>query len=85
MWFYINGTVTMMRIDKKYSTLLFATLMSLGMSFSMSLTLTLANVGFAGFLEKWPRAFIIGFVVSLPTSLIIIPIVRKIVDKLTLE
>ena len=75
----------MMKIDKKYSTLLFATLMSLGMSFSMSLTLTLANVGFAGFLEKWPRAFIIGFVVSLPTSLIIIPIVRKIVDKLTLE
>jgi hypothetical protein len=51
----------------------------------MSLTLTLVNVGFDGFLEKWPRAFIIGFIVSLPTSLIIIPIVRKIVGKLTLD
>ena len=73
----------MMRIDKIYSIIPFAVLMSLGMSFSMSLTLTLVNVGFDGFLEKWPRAFIIGFIVSLPTSLIMIPIVRKIVNKLT--
>ena len=75
----------MMKIDKKYSIILFAALMSLGMSFSMSLTLTLVNAGLVGFLEKWPRAFIIGFIVSLPTSLIIIPIVRKIVNKLTLD
>ena len=74
-----------MKIDKKYSIILYAVLMSLGMSFSMSLALTLVNVGFDGFLEKWPRAFIIGFIVSLPASLIIIPIVRKIVDKLTLD
>jgi len=75
----------MMKIAKKYSIILFAALTSLGMSFSMSLTLTLVNVGLAGFLEKWPRAFIIGFIVSLPTSLIITPIVRKIVNKLTLD
>lgn len=72
----------MVKIDKKYSIILFSVLMSLGMSFSMSVTLTFANVGLAGFLDKWPQAFIIGFIVSLPTSLIITPIVKVIVDKL---
>jgi len=38
-----------MKIVKKYFIILFAALMSLGMSFSMSLTLTLVNVGLAGF------------------------------------
>jgi len=58
--------------------------MSLGMSFSQSLVLSIINLG--GFhLEKWLVTFAIGFIVSLPTSLIIIPIVKRIVKKLTTD
>jgi hypothetical protein len=74
-----------MKINKKYSILLFAVLMSLGMTFSMSLALTLINVGLTKFWEAWPPSFVIGFVVSLPTSMIIIPIVRRIMDKLVAD
>jgi len=60
--------------------------MSIGMSFSMSIVLTLINLGFvSGFWEKWLRAFAIGFIVSFPTSVLIIPIVRRIVNKLTMS
>jgi hypothetical protein len=33
--------------------------------------------------EKWIRAFLIGFVVSFPTSMLLVPVVKKMVDKLT--
>jgi hypothetical protein len=50
----------------------------------MSLTLTLINMVLVpDFFERWIKAFIIGFLVSFPTSLVITPIVRKIADKLT--
>lgn len=76
----------MVRVNKKYSTILFGVLLSLGMSFSMSLVLTLINLGFVpDFFEKWIRAFAIGFIVSFPTSMLIIPIVRRIVSKLTMD
>jgi len=78
--------VVAVKIDEKYSTVLFGALMSLGMSFSMSLTLTITNLGFVpDFFERWLRAFAIGFVVSFPTSLIIIPFVRRAVDRLTVD
>jgi len=73
-----------MKINRKYSMILFAVLMSFVMSFAMSLTLTLINLGFVPyFFEKWIRAFAVSFLVALPTSLLIVPIARKIVDKLT--
>ncbi len=57
---------------------------SLGTSFAMSFVLTLINLGLVPeFFERWARAFFIGFVVSLPTSMIVIPVVRRIVNKLT--
>jgi len=75
-----------LKIDKKYSTILFGIFVSLGMSFAMSLVLTLINLGLVSdFFEKWLGAFAVGFVVSLPTSLVIVPFARKIVDKLTMD
>lgn len=66
--------------------MLFAVLVSLGMTFFMSLVLTLANLGLTSeFPEKWAAAFAVGFAVSLPISLFIIPIVKRIVDKLTTD
>ncbi|MGQ9530407.1 MAG: DUF2798 domain-containing protein [Candidatus Bathycorpusculaceae bacterium] len=71
-----------MRVNRKYATFLFGVFMSLGMSLSQSLVISIINLrGF--YLEKWFLAFAIGFVVSLPTSLAIIPIVQRIVKKLT--
>lgn len=76
--------MTYLKINKKYSTVLFGVFMSLGMSCSQSLVLSIINLrGF--YVDKWFVAFAIGFIVSLPTSLAIIPIVRRIVDKLTKE
>ena len=69
------------RVNRKYATVLFGVFMSLGMSFSQSLVISIINLrGF--YLEKWLLAFAIGFVVSLPTSLAIIPIVQRLVKKL---
>jgi len=73
-------------IDKRYSTVLFGAFMSLGMSFTMSLVLTMVNLGLVpGFLDRWVRAFATGFVIGFPTSLIIIPFVREIVNRLTTD
>lgn len=56
--------------------------MSLCMSFSQSLVISIINLrGF--YPEKWLLAFALGFAVSLPTALAVIPIVRKIVERLT--
>jgi len=58
--------------------------MSLAMSFVMSFTLTLINLGYVpSFFEKWIRGFAISFIVALPTSLIIVPVAKRIVEKLT--
>ncbi|MCK4637153.1 MAG: DUF2798 domain-containing protein [Methanomicrobia archaeon] len=75
-----------MKINKKYSPFLFALFMSLGMAFTMSLVMTLVNVGITeGIFLKWMRAFAIGFTVAFPTSLVIIPFVKKLVTNLTDE
>jgi len=60
--------------------------MSLGTSFLMSLVFTIIHLGFVpSFFEIWIRAFAIGFVVSFPTSVLIIPIVIAVVNKLTIN
>jgi len=47
------------------------------------MVLTIINLGFVpDFLAKWLRALLIGFAVGFPTSLVIIPLVRRIVNKL---
>ncbi|MGB9676593.1 MAG: DUF2798 domain-containing protein [Candidatus Bathyarchaeales archaeon] len=62
-----------MKVNKKYETVLFGIFMSIGMAFSQSLVISIINLrGF--YLEKWLFAFAIGFTVSLPTSLAIIPL-----------
>ena len=73
-----------MKINKKYSEILFGVLVSLVMSLMISFILTLINMDFASnFFDIWFRGFILGFIVAFPTSMAIIPAVRKIVDKLT--
>jgi hypothetical protein len=73
-----------LKVSRRYWTVLFGVLMSLGMCFSQSLVLSIINLsGF--YLDKWVVAFAIGFAVSVPTSFAIIPIVKRTVDKLTTD
>ena len=72
-----------MKPGERFYIVVFSALMSLGMSFVMSFTMTLINVGFSPFFfGKWMKAFLIGFLVGLPTSIVIIPAVRRILNKL---
>jgi membrane protein implicated in regulation of membrane protease activity len=64
----------------------FAVLVSVGMSFFMSFALALVNVGLVpNFLTIWLVGYAVSFLVSLPISLILIPVIKKTVDKLTAE
>ncbi len=60
--------------------------MSLTMSLSISFVLTLINAGLIpDFLTVWMRGFTIGFIVALPIALIVVPIMQKVVDRLTID
>ena len=53
------------------------------MSLAMSIAFTLINLGLVpDFPARWLRAFLMGFAVGFPTSLAIIPLVRRIVNRL---
>jgi hypothetical protein len=79
-------SVMILKIDKKYSIFLLATLMTLTMDFTMTLTMTIIMTGInPGLPMRFGGGFLIGFVVGLPTSLLAIPAVRKIVDRMTAD
>jgi hypothetical protein len=78
--------VVIVRIDKKYSTLLLAAMMTVAMDFTMTLTMTATMTGIdPAFPLRFAGGFLIGFVVGFPTSLLVIPAVRRIVSKLTAD
>lgn len=59
-------------------------MMGIGMGFFMSLIVTYLNLGFVdNFFQMWARAFFISFPIGFPIALIIMPFVKKIVDKIT--
>jgi hypothetical protein len=65
------------------STILFSFFMSLILSFILSFVNTLINNGLASdFILIWIRSSAIGFLISLPTALLVISAVRPIVDKI---
>ena len=75
-----------MKVSKKYYRLVFVTLVSVFMSSYMSIVLTLMNVGFGpSFWEKCFSSFAIGFAVSYPVSLVVIPKIKQMVDNLTAD
>jgi hypothetical protein len=70
------------KVSKKYYNILFGT----SVSFFMSLVLTLMNAGFSSsFWQRWASGFAVGFFVSLPISLTVIPFIRKVMDVLTAD
>ncbi len=71
----------MKKISRKYYNFVFSTLIAFLMSLFMSFVLTAVNIGFRSyFMVAWLRSFGLGFVVALPTSLLVIPLVRRMIE-----
>tara|TARA_B100000902_G_scaffold390342_1_gene439117 strand:- start:1183 stop:1404 length:222 start_codon:yes stop_codon:yes gene_type:complete len=70
--------------NKKYSNLLFILIMGFGMSLLMTLIITYINTGMD---NDYPQRFFKAWTVSLPiaiiSTLIIGPLIKKLVNKLT--
>lgn len=74
----------MPKIPARYNHLLLAFFTSLLMSLLMSGVITLLNLGLVDdFLRRWLTAFVTAFVVAFPSILLVLPIARRIVVKLT--
>jgi hypothetical protein len=75
-----------LKLDKKYSGLLIAFFMTLALDTVMAFTMTSINIGWTEmFLQRFLQAWIIGFAVAFPTSLVAIFFARKIVSSLISE
>ena len=71
-------------ISKKYSEVLFITIMGLGMSLIMTLAITYINTGLdSDFLNRWFKAFLVGFPIAVIASAVMAPIAKKLTKKFT--
>ncbi len=73
-----------MKIKRKFYGILFALLISIIMSLIMSFVLLIINVGWVPhFFIIWLKSFGISLAVALPISFIIVPLIRKLLDRIT--
>ncbi len=69
---------------KKYSNLIFILIMGFGMSLLMTLIITYINTGMdSGYLDRFLKAWAVGLPIAISTALIVGPIAKKFVDKIT--
>ena len=72
-----------LRIKRKYNGILFAAVTSMVISLIITFILVLVNNGWSErFWELWLRGFVVSTVLSIPISLVVIPAVKKLVDKI---
>ena len=70
--------------SKKYSNLLFILVMGFGMSLLMTLIITYVNTGIdSGYLYRFLKAWAVGLPIAITTALLVGPITKKLVDKIT--
>lgn len=73
-------------IPKRLSGLVFVASVAFTMSAVMSLAITIVNTGVGGDLAgRWLKAWPIAFMIALPTALVLIPTLRRLVDRCTLR
>ena len=71
-------------IPKKFSNLVFTLIMGFGMSLLMTLIITYINTGMDNeFIDRFLQAWSISFPIAIIAILIVAPITRKFVDKIT--
>lgn len=70
-------------MKKKWFEIIFSLLVAFVMSLVMSLFMTLSRIGFTNdWYFLWFKAFISAFSVGIPTALILIPLLRKTLERL---
>ncbi|MFC1841338.1 DUF2798 domain-containing protein [Thermodesulfobacteriota bacterium] len=75
-----------MKLDKRFTPYIFATVMAIAMGFFMSLFLTAINTGIeSGFIFRWMKSFGVAIFVGFPVSLLVAPFAQEIVLRLTKE
>ena len=75
-----------LKINKKYYGLLMALFMTIALDSAMTFTMVSVTTGWtAGFLERFVFGWLIGFAGALPTSILVFPLARKLVNRLTSE
>ena len=71
-------------LKKKYSNFIFILIMGFGMSLFMTLIITYINTGMdSGYTKRFFKAWSIGLPIAIATSLLVGPIAKKFVDKIT--
>ena len=69
---------------KKYFDLIFILIMGFGMSLLMTLIITYINTGMdSGYIDRFLKAWAVGLPIAISTALIVGPIAKKFVDKIT--
>ena len=69
---------------KKYSNLLFILVMGFGMSLLMTLIITFVNTGMDNeYPIRFLKAWAVGLPIAITTALLVGPITKKFVDKIT--
>jgi hypothetical protein len=72
-----------MKINKKYSPYIFASIMNVLMGFFMTFFLTWMNAGFVDdFFFIWIRSFAVAICVAFPISLLVAPLAQAVVSKI---
>ncbi|TDK47924.1 DUF2798 domain-containing protein [Algoriphagus formosus] len=75
-----------MKLTKTKGNILFVLLVSIAMTAVMSFGILLIRLGWQGnFLKIWLGDFLIGCCLSIPTGFTIVPLLKKLVDRLTVE
>ena len=71
-------------IPKKYSNFVYILIMGFGMSLLMTLIITFINTGMDDkFINRFLKAWSLSFPIAITAILIVAPITRKFVDKIT--
>lgn len=69
--------------SRRRANFVFILLMCIVMCTVMSLAMTILNRGFEpGFVRFWMRSAAIGFLVALPTALLVVPPLRRVADRI---
>ena len=69
---------------KKYSNLIFVLIMGFGMSLFMTLIITFINTGMdIDYPKRFFKAWSVGLPIAIATSLIVGPIAKRFVDRIT--
>ena len=69
---------------KKYSSILFILVMGFGMSLIMTLIITYVNTGIdSDYINRFLKAWAVGLPIAITAALLVGPIAKKFVDKIS--